>query len=125
MRARRIDFPVDKAERDRLAPGLWLCNVCSFSLSYNPSPVPCCASLFDSVDLARVGGVADRTAAPVMARHRGEGSQRSEEHTSELQSLMRISYAVFCLKKKKKTNKSKSKSRVMLTRGHPHNGTTI
>src|SRR3546814_5518251 len=28
-------------------------------------------------------------------------SQRSEEHTSELQSLMRISYAVFCLKKKK------------------------
>src|SRR3546814_6205764 len=35
---------------------------------------------------------------------------RSEEHTSELQSLMRISYAVFCLKKKKKhkqTNKTK------------------
>src|SRR3546814_9412949 len=36
----------------------------------------------------------------------GEQEQeRSEEHTSELQSLMRISYAVFCLKKKKKTNK--------------------
>src|SRR3546814_6896476 len=33
-----------------------------------------------------------------IGRHRGE---RSEEHTSELQSLMRISYAVFCLKKKK------------------------
>src|SRR3546814_3598355 len=32
-------------------------------------------------------------------------SQRSEEHTSELQSLMRISYAVFCLKKKRKTLK--------------------
>src|SRR3546814_4567420 len=31
-------------------------------------------------------------------------SGRSEEHTSELQSLMRISYAVFCLKKKKTTN---------------------
>src|SRR3546814_2304553 len=30
----------------------------------------------------------------------GAGSERSEEHTSELQSLMRISYAVFCLKKK-------------------------
>src|SRR3546814_9847431 len=30
-----------------------------------------------------------------------EGEPRSEEHTSELQSLMRISYAVFCLKKKK------------------------
>src|SRR3546814_2312104 len=31
-------------------------------------------------------------------------TDRSEEHTSELQSLMRISYAVFCLKKKKKKN---------------------
>src|SRR3546814_6141893 len=31
----------------------------------------------------------------------GRAGQRSEEHTSELQSLMRISYAVFCLKKKK------------------------
>src|SRR3546814_6665577 len=36
-------------------------------------------------------------------RHAGQvGHGRSEEHTSELQSLMRISYAVFCLKKKKK-----------------------
>src|SRR3546814_4075692 len=33
--------------------------------------------------------------------HSSTGSPRSEEHTSELQSLMRISYAVFCLKKKK------------------------
>src|SRR3546814_3188009 len=32
---------------------------------------------------------------------------RSEEHTSELQSLMRISYAVFCLKKKKQCNTNK------------------
>src|SRR3546814_10217033 len=35
------------------------------------------------------------------------GARRSEEHTSELQSLMRISYAVFCLKKKKKTKYKK------------------
>src|SRR3546814_5801699 len=41
-------------------------------------------------------------AAPGPARH-AEGD-RSEEHTSELQSLMRISYAVFCLKKKNKIN---------------------
>src|SRR3546814_3091355 len=34
---------------------------------------------------------------------RPQGGERSEEHTSELQSLMRISYAVFCLKKKKHT----------------------
>src|SRR3546814_7729635 len=40
--------------------------------------------------------------ASVDRRHRDEGKlvARSEEHTSELQSLMRISYAVFCLKKK-------------------------
>src|SRR3546814_1491958 len=35
-------------------------------------------------------------------------SNRSEEHTSELQSLMRISYAVFCLKKKKHKNNTKN-----------------
>src|SRR3546814_7594293 len=37
----------------------------------------------------------------------GVGIFRSEEHTSELQSLMRISYAVFCLKKKTKNNAHK------------------
>src|SRR3546814_5131755 len=36
-------------------------------------------------------------------------NKRSEEHTSELQSLMRISYAVFCLKKKKTTKRTQSK----------------
>src|SRR3546814_4672084 len=43
--------------------------------------------------------------------HAGVGKGgRSEEHTSELQSLLRISYAVFCLKKKKNKNKSASPS---------------
>src|SRR3546814_6857088 len=36
--------------------------------------------------------------------------ERSEEHTSELQSLMSISYAVFCLKKKKKQNNNRNKT---------------
>src|SRR3546814_10250902 len=40
--------------------------------------------------------------APVIAESLRTFNQRSEEHTSELQSLMRISYAVFCLKKKEK-----------------------
>src|SRR3546814_6270935 len=45
-------------------------------------------------------------------RHGRWRQLRSEEHTSELQSLMRISYAVFCLKKKKKpTHKNKTSSR--------------
>src|SRR3546814_3870062 len=41
-------------------------------------------------------GAAERAVVPA-----GAVAARSEEHTSELQSLMRISYAVFCLKKKK------------------------
>src|SRR3546814_4169996 len=56
---------------------------------------------------AAVGRLDDRRAdlCELQYRRRGRdpaGDIRSEEHTSELQSLMRISYAVFCLKKKKK-----------------------
>src|SRR3546814_7001973 len=49
-------------------------------------------------------GSKDTRARHEAADHRGKAAIifRSEEHTSELQSLMRISYAVFCLKKKKK-----------------------
>src|SRR3546814_10494089 len=43
--------------------------------------------------------------SPPIASIAIRGPARSEEHTSELQSLMRISYAVFCLKKKKKNKK--------------------
>src|SRR3546814_3056625 len=49
---------------------------------------------------AAVERCGDPGAVPRMRRDR-----RSEEHTSELQSLMRISYAVFCLKKQKNTKK--------------------
>src|SRR3546814_8971295 len=51
------------------------------------------AKLGDAAPTYTIDTVTDHTAA----------EDRSEEHTSELQSLMRISYAVFCLKKKKKT----------------------
>src|SRR3546814_8728396 len=54
--------------------------------------------------------VADANHAPPQSR--------SEEHTSELQSLMRISYAVFCLKKKNQYTKTNRESR------HQHNITT-
>src|SRR3546814_1587813 len=49
---------------------------------------------------------AARGGAARRARSRGRRRGRSEEHTSELQSLMRISYAVFCLKKKKQIKKT-------------------
>src|SRR3546814_4713008 len=47
-----------------------------------------------------LSGYAPRTKALILSMHDSEDYVRSEEHTSELQSLMRISYAVFCLKKK-------------------------
>src|SRR3546814_4198770 len=50
----------------------------------------------------RVGGIGQVDIG--IADHARADAARSEEHTSELQSLMRISYAVFCLKKKKKHN---------------------
>src|SRR3546814_2197886 len=60
----------------------------------------------DEGDHAAKGARADQRRAPAdRVAERAAGSKpRSEEHTSELQSLMRISYAVFCLKKKKKNN---------------------
>src|SRR3546814_4089106 len=48
-----------------------------------------------------------RLAAADSSTTSNRGRARSEEHTSELQSLMRISYAVFCLKKKKTIEKKK------------------
>src|SRR3546814_2674644 len=73
-------------------------------------------TLFRSIERAREADAADASAPPPaeIAHHvlptelviRGTTAPppiRSEEHTSELQSLMRISYAVFCLKKKTKT----------------------
>src|SRR3546814_3315238 len=74
-------------------------------------------TLFRSHDAARGhdrdrGPAATRSGARRECRRAGRGGtdaqgQRSEEHTSELQSLMRISYAVFCLKKKQ-TSKAKT-----------------
>src|SRR3546814_5152764 len=71
-------------------------------------------TLFPYTTLFRSGRAAGRDGRSQLARRRlllcrfprrgPRGRARSEEHTSELQSLMRISYAVFCLKKKK-TNK--------------------
>src|SRR3546814_6055980 len=49
---------------------------------------------------------------------------RSEEHTSELQSLMRISYAVFCLKKKKPNHPTQTRHIIMNTTQHDRNHRT-
>src|SRR3546814_7455569 len=62
------------------------------------------------VDLVRIVRPArrDDRIGPRRARLGRRDLRRSEEHTSELQSLMRISYAVFCLKKKNKSHQNTS-----------------
>src|SRR3546814_3292838 len=72
------------------------------------------AALGMAIDLARGITVADRAFRAGVERYGLEGNvesfqfsgSRSEEHTSELQSLMRTSYAVFCLKKKTNTTQN-------------------
>src|SRR3546814_8409256 len=106
----------------------WSSDVCSSDL--RPSPTRCWTSLKRMRRVTRFGSAGGGIALSVMTTSNGRredipqqgilalefvdmiseepghperGSLRSEEHTSELQSLMRISYAVFCLKKKKHT----------------------
>src|SRR3546814_6254504 len=98
----------------------WSSDVCSSDLTVSGSRQKQAIILEDEQRVARRGGLAkqmflaevdaacaDRCEAPgIGGPYRAEKGHprvaRSEEHTSELQSLMRISYAVFCLKKKKK-----------------------
>src|SRR3546814_3666760 len=68
------------------------------------APEEFCA--FEQTAIGRGGQEAAGQGARQSRRQRAMAVCRSEEHASELQSLMRISYAVFCLKKKKKKNKN-------------------
>src|SRR3546814_6490832 len=61
-----------------------------------------------AIAIADRNSLAGVVRAHIAVKEMAKGSgMRSEEHTSELQSLMRISYAVFCLKKKKKQTSKK------------------
>src|SRR3546814_1026882 len=83
-------------------------------------------TLFRSLQARRPGGRGYRGHQPghlhrhqPAAGHRGHArAARSEEHTSELQSLMRISYAVFCLKKKNNNQNRKKKLCTMIIATH-------
>src|SRR3546814_11728462 len=89
-RSTRTDtlFPYTTLFRSNRAPGL-----------QDQSPALACSCFTEQLQRHRVA----RTAKPTIKRSAEQRMWiRSEEHTSELQSLMRISYAVFCLKKKKK-----------------------
>src|SRR3546814_7973054 len=101
----------------------WSSDVCSSDLSGSFRSNPFCletpsdrqrrrVDMAVGTELARIaqaegGAVVPGRADPGIHQARVT-RQRSEEHTSELQSLMRISYAVFCLKKKKTRNINKT-----------------
>src|SRR3546814_4983537 len=118
----------------------WSSDVCSSDLLVVPVERTEHGDIEHAANLERQP-VAAPDSAPAVFRHqplhrhveivsRGEGllekilaqNARSEEHTSELQSLMRISYAVFCLKKKNKHHKlhRTSNSHVKLTTNEQH-----
>src|SRR3546814_3958143 len=105
----------------------WSSDVCSSDLSRaqtgeEGTSIKC--NMMQACSSPRCGGHG-RWLSPCRARswspgwplqQRGSRRMRSEEHTSELQSLMRISYAVFCLKKKKNnTTKPESIRRAYTT----------
>src|SRR3546814_1905401 len=91
----------------------WSSDVCSSDLDGGAGALGFHVRRCEAAAYQRLSGAAARSArhlcalAAPDARARADRSRaraglpRSEEHTSELQSLMRISYAVFCLKKKK------------------------
>src|SRR3546814_10910825 len=94
----------------------WSSDVCSSDLSTLPDftgvergalagrllLAPSVQALESAFDAAKYGELPPQPALEIVIPSLAD---RSEEHTSELQSLMRISYAVFCLKKKKNTKK--------------------
>src|SRR3546814_5151159 len=90
----------------------WSSDVCSSDLiargrSFGPIAINATKAMIAIPDHPISNMAAPHRRRENASRHRSVGlsrwQPRSEEHTSELQSLMRISYAVFCLKKKKQT----------------------
>src|SRR3546814_7462516 len=89
----------------------WSSDVCSSDLPLScffrpfPGTTPRCRGRMFRTDAASMRRVTRARHLSCSKKHMKQGVfrevHRSEEHTSELQSLMRISYAVFCLKKKK------------------------
>src|SRR3546814_7404937 len=103
--AERLDLTGSQLSQD---PSLLAAEAASMSLFSSARIIKLELSGSGDDSLAAVEALlaAETAINPVVATG---ASVRSEEHTSELQSLMRISYAVFCLKKKNKKHKNQSK----------------
>src|SRR3546814_1934764 len=115
-----IRLPPRSTRTDTLFPDTTLfrslaCRPCLAHLAATRRCATCCAvrhcgdqrqSLYrNGTGRGRAGRALDAAGAVQCRSQRAGTALRSEEHTSELQSLMRISYAVFCLKKKKQQHK--------------------
>src|SRR3546814_10566907 len=81
--------------------------------SQDPRPTPLTLSEVEGGAPLHTSKHRGATSARRPARRTGWRVHRSEEHTSELQSLMRISYAVFCLKKKKQRQRYNDTQRII------------
>src|SRR3546814_1400871 len=112
----------------------WSSDVCSSDLCDARQSRPCTETARDrlcagpprqgdfSEELEAVRGLQhEGLGRPPDAALRQVGQARSEEHTSELQSLMRISYAVFCLKKKNNISRKNRLSQVHNNKTKPNN----
>src|SRR3546814_1850366 len=82
-KAKELEALASRYDQRRVLIAVWVINALMFAIEFGGGLAAGSSALMaDSVD------------------NLGDAFVRSEEHTSELQSLMRISYAVFCLKKK-------------------------
>src|SRR3546814_5413755 len=103
---------VQKAQKNPLA---WRgAGYLEFGLSVRVQPLPPRERVVIVVIMTVMAAIARASTRAAAVRSEANGNVtgiRSEEHTSELQSLMRISYAVFCLKKKKSENKTETETR--------------
>src|SRR3546814_6636661 len=92
------------------APALAQTNVKEDSVVLQPDKVADDAPVVETFAQAQLPSWTEDNARALLTFIQHVGEERSEEHTSELQSLMRISYAVFCLKKKNKRSHTNRKN---------------
>src|SRR3546814_7107316 len=114
-----IRRPPRSTRTDTLFPYTTLFRSRAYRGAFNATPSPTLAAHSIRAAVERAGIDPGEIDDVIIGAALQQG--RSEEHTSELQSLMRISYAVFCLKKKKRTKTNKKNMRQDNTNKHISN----